>query len=270
MYIALKNPFRYRSYYFDQETGLYYLNSRYYDPEIGRFINIDDISVLSETQNTFNGLNLFAYCHNNPISRNDEYGYFFWFLIIAIVVGAVAKGVVNGVQAYNEGARGWNVVGAVIGGMIEGAAMSAIFVLGGGIGAGAIAGISFGAGLSLSALIGLTGGLLSYSVEAAIRTDMQWNLEDFSRAGISSLFKGLSTFFIANIAGRLGAFDKTLLDPLLKNVKTLDYGITFSLAKILIGRKYIITRFAELVFKTFFASGIASISRIMIDNIFKK
>ena len=270
LYIALKNPFRYRSYYFDQETGLYYLNSRYYDPEIGRFINIDDISVLSETQNTFNGLNLFAYCHNNPISRNDEYGYFFWFLIIAIVVGAVAKGVVNGVQAYNEGARGWNVVGAVIGGMIEGAAMSAIFVLGGGIGAGAIAGISFGAGLSLSALIGLTGGLLSYSVEAAIRTDMQWNLEDFSRAGISSLFKGLSTFFIANIAGRLGAFDKTLLDPLLKNVKTLDYGITFSLAKILIGRKYIITRFAELVFKTFFASGIASISRIMIDNIFKK
>ena len=70
----MKNPFRYRSYYFDQETGLYYLNSRYYDPEIGRFINIDDISVLSETQNTFNGLNLFAYCHNNPISNLDANG----------------------------------------------------------------------------------------------------------------------------------------------------------------------------------------------------
>ena len=49
LYIALKNPFRYRSYYFDQETSLYYLNSRYYDPRTGRFINVDDISVLDIT-----------------------------------------------------------------------------------------------------------------------------------------------------------------------------------------------------------------------------
>ena len=44
--LVLLNPFRYRSYYFDEETGLYYLNSRYCDPEIGRFINVDDISTL--------------------------------------------------------------------------------------------------------------------------------------------------------------------------------------------------------------------------------
>ena len=65
--IALLNPFRYRSYYYDVETGLYYLNSRYYDPQIGRFINADDISILSEGKDFFNGLNLYDYCGNNLV-----------------------------------------------------------------------------------------------------------------------------------------------------------------------------------------------------------
>ena len=73
-FIAMKNPFRYRSYYYDFETGFYYLNSRYYDPEIGRFINADDSSVLSEGKEFINGLNLFAYCNNNPIMHSDESG----------------------------------------------------------------------------------------------------------------------------------------------------------------------------------------------------
>lgn len=66
------NPFRYRGYYFDVETDLYYLNSRYYDPELGRFINADDISYLDPE--SLNGLNLFAYCGNNPISYVDPDG----------------------------------------------------------------------------------------------------------------------------------------------------------------------------------------------------
>ena len=67
--IAELNPFRYRSYYYDRETNLYYLNTRYYDPETGRFISQDDVSYLDPEH--INGLNLFAYCNNNPVMKVD-------------------------------------------------------------------------------------------------------------------------------------------------------------------------------------------------------
>ncbi len=54
------NPFRYRSYYYDTETHLYNLKTRYYDPETGRFVSQDDVSYLDPEH--INGLNLFAYC----------------------------------------------------------------------------------------------------------------------------------------------------------------------------------------------------------------
>ena len=59
------NPFRYRGYYYDTETGLYFLQTRYYDPEVGRFLNRD--SVQYADLETINGLNLYAYCLNNPV-----------------------------------------------------------------------------------------------------------------------------------------------------------------------------------------------------------
>ena len=67
------NPLRYRGYYYDSETGFYYLQSRYYDPEIGRFINADsyastDIVGLLST-------NMFSYCENDPINRSDHSGH---------------------------------------------------------------------------------------------------------------------------------------------------------------------------------------------------
>ncbi len=80
--IATKNPIRYRSYYYDDETELYYLKSRYYDPEVGRFITIDDISYLAP--NIINGLNLYAYCGNNPVMNVDPNGAF--PIIIGIIV----------------------------------------------------------------------------------------------------------------------------------------------------------------------------------------
>lgn len=71
-FIAIKNPFRYRSYYYDFETGLYYLNSRYYDPELGRFVNSDDINLINPYIN--NGINLYSYCYNNPNYFIDNSG----------------------------------------------------------------------------------------------------------------------------------------------------------------------------------------------------
>ena len=67
-----RNPFRYRGYYFDTDLNMYYLMTRYYDPRTGRFINADNLNYL-EPQ-TINGLNLYAYCGNNPIMCIDPMG----------------------------------------------------------------------------------------------------------------------------------------------------------------------------------------------------
>lgn len=66
------NPFRYRGYFYDTDMGLYYLKTRYYDPEVGRFINMDGISYADPE--TINGLNLYAYCGNNPVMNVDLLG----------------------------------------------------------------------------------------------------------------------------------------------------------------------------------------------------
>ncbi len=66
------NPFRYRGYYYDSETDLYYLNSRYYDAGVGRFINADGII---GANGGLQGYNMFAYCNNNPVVYTDSSGY---------------------------------------------------------------------------------------------------------------------------------------------------------------------------------------------------
>ena len=71
--IGIKNPYRYRGYRYDNETGLYYLQSRYYDPKIGRFINADSVDYL-DASGTVLGCNLFAYCENNSVDMVDENG----------------------------------------------------------------------------------------------------------------------------------------------------------------------------------------------------
>ena len=70
--VGQKNPLRYRGYYYDAETGLYYVSSRYYDPEIGRWINSDNMVLIGDD---ILGTNLFAYCGNNPINRVDPSGH---------------------------------------------------------------------------------------------------------------------------------------------------------------------------------------------------
>ena len=72
--LAELNPLRYRGYYYDSETGLYYLQSRYYDPVVGRFLNADAVPMLG-ANGDFIGYNLFAYCGNNPVDLLDLGGY---------------------------------------------------------------------------------------------------------------------------------------------------------------------------------------------------
>lgn len=92
-HIGVVNPWRYRGYYFDADTQLYYLQTRYYDPYMGRFLNTDSVDYADPS--SFNGLNLYAYCGNNPVMRVDPTGLEWWDtwwgkLLGWIAVGAIA------------------------------------------------------------------------------------------------------------------------------------------------------------------------------------
>ena len=100
--LGTQNPFRYRGYVYDTETGLYYVTSRYYDPEIGRWINADTTDVLSLPYYHLGQYNLFSYCNNNPVNDRDDDGLLSWLAKIAIGVAAIAIGV--GVTALTGGA----------------------------------------------------------------------------------------------------------------------------------------------------------------------
>ena len=83
--VGQKNPFRYRGYYFDAESGMYYLQSRYYDSEIRRFISADNI-IVTGTSVEYQNVNLYEYCLDNPINFQDPSGHF----ILSALAGAGA------------------------------------------------------------------------------------------------------------------------------------------------------------------------------------
>ncbi|MDE7083300.1 MAG: RHS repeat-associated core domain-containing protein, partial [Clostridia bacterium] len=96
-HIGNLNPFRYRGYYYDVETGLYFLQTRYYDPETGRFISQDSVEYAEPE--TVNGINLYAYCGNNPVMNIDPTGrslIAFLLILGGILVGGVVNGLIAG------------------------------------------------------------------------------------------------------------------------------------------------------------------------------
>ena len=123
--IGTLNPFRYRGYYYDTETGLYYVSSRYYDPEIGRWINVDSLL----NQESVLGNNMFAYCLNNPANMADTTGHLPFFVVTA-AIGAVIGAVAGGVVAAKNGGNVWAGIGI-------GAAAGALIGTGAGMAAGA-------------------------------------------------------------------------------------------------------------------------------------
>ena len=117
----------------DSETGLYYLQSRYYDPQTCRFVNGD--GVVSGIGDSVQGYNIFAYCFNNPVSLSDSSGNWPFFAVTAIV-GAVVGAVVGGVTAAKTGGNVWA-----------------------GIGVGAAAGALIGSGVGMAAGAALAGSI---------------------------------------------------------------------------------------------------------------
>ena len=156
-FIGNINPFRYRGYYFDVETGLYYLNTRYYDPFACRFINADDISYIEPE--TINGLNLYAYCLNNPIMYADPTGH---FALTAFGIWAII-GIVSAAMIMGGGSQ-------LISNAIAGKTGSDLWR--------GVAGATLGAGANALALclIPLTGGA-SFAVSALIGTTVQTGVD---------------------------------------------------------------------------------------------
>ena len=131
-HVANMNSFRYRGYYYDAETGFYYVSSRYYDPEIGRFINAD--GEISGVGGDVLGYNLFAYCQNNPINMCDPDGNWpKWATKVAVGVGVVLC--VAAVTVLTCGVGTATLAGAVAVGAAKGTLI------------GAAAGVAIGAGV---------------------------------------------------------------------------------------------------------------------------
>ena len=101
-FIGNINPFRYRGYYYDAETGLYYLQTRYYEPQAGRFLSPDSVDYIAP--DIIGGLNLYAYCNNNPVMYSDPEGTLVGFIVlIGLAVTALAGGIIKGIQSTQEG-----------------------------------------------------------------------------------------------------------------------------------------------------------------------
>ena len=140
--LANYNPIRYRGYYYDRETKLYYLNARYYNPEWRRFISHDDSAYLDPE--TPNGLNLYVYCNNDPVNYSDPSGHDAeWYNVLGwIGIGLVAAAA----TVLTLGAFGIAMGGAgLLGAVIHGAAVGALIGAGGGIALGAAGGMIYDA-----------------------------------------------------------------------------------------------------------------------------
>ena len=127
------NPIRYRGYYYDSESELYYLQSRYYDPDIGRFLNAD---AFASTGQGLLGNNMFAYCGNNPITRQDDGGQL-WEIIVGAALGGAIAGAIVGTVSYlvTSGINGNEVTAAgVLGAIATGAVTGAIGAVAGALG----------------------------------------------------------------------------------------------------------------------------------------
>ncbi len=185
--IATLNPFRYRGYFWDDDAQLYYLNSRYYDPETGRFISPDTLAILDETKGQINGLNLYMYCKNNPIMFVDPSGYF-----LAAIFGTIFGALIGGINALISGKSFWaGFAAGAIGGFISGLALD-IGVVTGGIG-----------GLIFAGFVGAIGGGLGDALGQVWVDGKSWNELDFGQIIISGVIAGIGnllTFGFGSIA----------------------------------------------------------------------
>lgn len=197
-HIGNLNPFRYRGYYYDTDTKLYYLKTRYYDPEAGRFISQDGVEYLDP--DTINGLNLYAYCGNNPVSNVAPNGNAWWHWLagaLAVVGVALVVAAITVLTAGVGTALAGTMAGAVIYGAAQGIVIgAAVGTAVGGIIGGATSGwtaegiltgmgIGLGAGSIIGGVIGGFAGASSFTANSVYITQNGGNVKE-----VLSAFKG--------------------------------------------------------------------------------
>ena len=169
-FIGNINPIRYRGYYYDRESGMYYLQTRYYDPEIGQFISPNSYEYLDPKNIT--GFNLYDYCGYNPVMNVDPTGNEWWKWLIgaAVILGLAIATVATGGAA--GGVAGFILAGALKGAVI-GAVSSALI-------GGAVSGISsyiggegFWQGFENGASSGFMSGAIIGGITGAITSSLQ-------------------------------------------------------------------------------------------------
>ena len=243
------NPLRYRGYYYDTETGFYYLQSRYYDPVTHRFINADAPEYSEIAADSLDDTNLFAYCSNNPVMRVDETGELCSWLkkTIAAVAIVVAVAAVAAVTVATAGSC--TAVAAIAVGAAKGAAIG--MVVGGATGAaqGAVShrlktGSWKGAGQA--ALEGMGDGALTGAITGAIQGGMSGyaNHLRYGSCFVAGTLVATATGYVAIEKIKAGdlvwAWDEETGDVALKQVVETYINETTELTHIFVGGEEIV------------------------------
>ena len=191
--ILTKNPFRYRGYYYDAETGWYYLQSRYYDPEVKRFLNADTTALLTGSCDTPMQYNLYAYCCDDPVNKVDPSGHFALSnkaklaigglgIVAGVAITVATGGAALGVFAAMAGTVASSTASGAVLGYITGGQQGAIdgacdgFMWGGiTVAVGAIAHAATQATKSVKAV---EGGLNSNLLDELANSGVKYNTDD--------------------------------------------------------------------------------------------
>ena len=178
--IAYSNHFRYRGYYYDDEMGYYYCNARYYNPEWCRWISPDSIEYLDPS--SINGLNLYAYCGNNPVMYSDPSGHMpewaMWLVGGVLLAGSIALTIAT-----------WGAASGTILASVKAIAIGAT-----------ISGIT-------SAAIGTVAGGISYENGVA-SWDWSGAAEGFMWGSITGVISGAAGSALSNVGSGLAAYGK--------------------------------------------------------------
>ena len=191
-HIAILNPIRYRGYYYDTETQLFYCNSRYYSPEICRFISPDSIEYLDPQ--SIDGLNLYAYCGNDPVNKCDLSGN---FAISTFLIGLAVTSLVSWGLSKIFGAQIAGGIGSIASG---GTAIST------GISLMAFGPWGIVAGIALMAVGGLTIAFgANEIVDGVTGTNYIQNWTGWSDGVYNGVYIGLNiASAVGSIAGNIG------------------------------------------------------------------
>ena len=262
--ISKKDHIRYKGYIYDEETKLYYLISRYYDPEIGRFISPDSVEYIEPSG--ISGLNLYVYCCNDPINKYDPTGHFAitltTLLIGGLIAGAIGAGIGLGTAVYKDVKEDgvwfngdWtDYVGRTLGGFVAGFGVGICTVLGAGVGAAALGGttatlftstgltLSLGSALGIGSGVAFATGMAGYAVRTGISRSEDFKVQNmFIEGGFNAVSGALSVLggYLGGMAGvHNTVFTKLLsqkgdfwLRLLVENVFTAGFKLTNALIK---------------------------------------